>query len=224
MASSSEREKQQIEAANASGNNPVVFIHGLWVLPSSWANWLEFFKQAGYAPLTPDWPDDPATVEEARANPDVLAKKTLKQVAAHTSEIINALDKKPAVKRRLADRPAGRHHPRRRPLHAPDRRRQPALRPITRCASRRRRRARTSRARRRRRRKRIHLPHLDQDRNRRARARLAEQRRLHQRRRQAARRRHLRDLPRRMKRHDQLEEQCSFFVKRCVPSPARATS
>jgi pimeloyl-ACP methyl ester carboxylesterase len=67
------------------------------LLPSSWANWAEFFTQAGYAPLTPDWPDDPATVQEARANPDVLAKKTLKQVADHTAEIINALDKKPAV-------------------------------------------------------------------------------------------------------------------------------
>ena len=98
MASISERESREIEAANASGNTtPVVFIHGLWVLPSSWANWADFFKQGGYAPLTPDWPDDPATVEEARANPDVLAKKTLEQIAEHTTEIIKALDKKPAV-------------------------------------------------------------------------------------------------------------------------------
>jgi pimeloyl-ACP methyl ester carboxylesterase len=93
----SEREHQEIEAANASDNTPVVLIHGLWVLPSSWANWVDFFKQAGYAPLTPDWPDDPATVEEARANPHVLAKKTLKQVADHTADIINSLDKKPVV-------------------------------------------------------------------------------------------------------------------------------
>jgi non-heme chloroperoxidase len=97
MASISDRERREIEAANASDKTPVVFIHGLWLLPSSWANWADFFKQAGYAPLTPDWPDDPATVDVARANPDVLAKKTLEQVADHTTEIINALDKKPAV-------------------------------------------------------------------------------------------------------------------------------
>src|SRR6266513_906123 len=97
MASISERENREIEAANASGNTPVVFIHGLWLLPSSWANRADFFKQAGYAPLTPDWPDDPETVEEARANPDLLAKKTLNQVAAPTTEIITALVKKPAV-------------------------------------------------------------------------------------------------------------------------------
>jgi non-heme chloroperoxidase len=97
MAAISERENREVEAANASGNTPVVFIHGLWLLPSSWDKWVDFFKQAGYAPLTPDWPDDPATVEEARANPEVFAKKTLKQVADHTTEIINALAKKPAL-------------------------------------------------------------------------------------------------------------------------------
>jgi pimeloyl-ACP methyl ester carboxylesterase len=97
MATVSERENREIETATASGNSAVVFIHGLWLLPSSWANWADFFEQAGYAPLTPDWPDDPETVEEAQTNPDVLAKKTLKQIADHTTEIIKALDKKPAV-------------------------------------------------------------------------------------------------------------------------------
>src|SRR3954470_21106797 len=97
MATVSEREQREIEASNASGNTPVVFVHGLWLLPSSWASWANFFEQAGYAPLTPDWPDDPETVEQARANPDVLAKKTLGQIADHSTEIIKALDKKPVV-------------------------------------------------------------------------------------------------------------------------------
>jgi len=92
-----DRELKQVERANGATATPVVFVHGLWLLPSSWANWADFFSQAGYAPLTPDWPDDPATVEEARANPDILAKKTLKQIADHTTEVINALDKRPAI-------------------------------------------------------------------------------------------------------------------------------
>jgi len=97
MASISERERQEIEAANASGRTPVVFVHGLWLLPSSWANWVDVFQQAGYSPLTPDWPDDPATVDEARAHPEVFAKKSLKQIADHTTEVIDALDKRPVV-------------------------------------------------------------------------------------------------------------------------------
>src|SRR5262245_60916760 len=97
MASISGRENQEVVAANAPAATPVVFVSGLWLLASSWANWADSCSQAGYAPLRPDWPDDPATVEEARANPEVLAKKTFKQVADHTTEIVNALAKKPAV-------------------------------------------------------------------------------------------------------------------------------
>jgi len=93
----SERERKQIDEANAAGGTPVVFIHGLWLLPSSWDNWAGVFAEAGYPALTPDWPDDPETVEEARANPDVLANKTIGQVAEHTAEVIAALETKPAV-------------------------------------------------------------------------------------------------------------------------------
>src|SRR5918992_976387 len=97
MATITERETEQIDRANSSGKTPVVFIHGLWLLPSSWDNWVDLFEQAGYAGITPSWPDDPETVEEARANPDVFAKKTLKQVADHTAEVIGRLERKPAV-------------------------------------------------------------------------------------------------------------------------------
>jgi non-heme chloroperoxidase len=92
-----DQELEQIRQANASQATPVVFVHGLWLLPSSWANWADFFNRAGYAPLTPVWPDDPGTVEEARANPDVLAKKSLRQIADHTTEVIEALDRKPVI-------------------------------------------------------------------------------------------------------------------------------
>jgi pimeloyl-ACP methyl ester carboxylesterase len=97
MAAITQRETQQVDQANATGRTPVVFIHGLWLLPSSWDRWAELFEEAGYAAVTPSWPDDPETIEEARANPDVFAKKTLGQVADHTAEVIGRLTKKPAV-------------------------------------------------------------------------------------------------------------------------------
>ena len=87
----------QVEKANATGLTPVVFIHGLWLLPSSWDRWAGVFEEAGFAALTPGWPDDPDTVEEANAHPDVFANKTVGQVADHYSEIIGRLTKKPAV-------------------------------------------------------------------------------------------------------------------------------
>jgi pimeloyl-ACP methyl ester carboxylesterase len=97
MATITEREERQVQQANASGRTPVVFIHGLWLLPSSWDRWRELFEEAGYAALTPSWPDDPETVEQARANPDVLAGKSLAQVADHTADVIAKLERKPVV-------------------------------------------------------------------------------------------------------------------------------
>src|SRR3954463_3807638 len=91
------RETEQIERANASGKPPVVFIHGLWLLPSSWDRWAQGFEEAGSAAATPSWPDDPETIDEARAHPEVFAKKTLGQIADHTAEVIGRLDVKPAV-------------------------------------------------------------------------------------------------------------------------------
>jgi pimeloyl-ACP methyl ester carboxylesterase len=74
-----------------------VFIHGLWLLPSSWDRWARVFEDAGYAALTPGWPDDPETVEEASAHPEVFAHKTIGEVADHYAEVIGQLQKKPAV-------------------------------------------------------------------------------------------------------------------------------
>src|SRR5712692_110572 len=92
-----EYELQQVERANATRLQPVVFVHGLWLLPSSWDRWATVFEKAGYTALTPGWPDDPDTVAEANANPEVFAHKTIGQVADHFGEVIGRLDKKPAV-------------------------------------------------------------------------------------------------------------------------------
>jgi len=62
-----EHEAAQVERANASGATPVVFVHGLWLLPSSWDRWVTLFEEAGYVGVTPGWPDDPETVAEARS-------------------------------------------------------------------------------------------------------------------------------------------------------------
>ena len=92
-----EHEAQEVARANATGLQPVVFIHGLWLLPSSWDRWATLFEEAGFTALTPGWPDDPDTVEEANEHPEVFANKTIGQVADHLGEIIQGLDKKPAV-------------------------------------------------------------------------------------------------------------------------------
>jgi pimeloyl-ACP methyl ester carboxylesterase len=92
-----DHEKQQVERANATGFQPVVFVHGLWLLPSSWDRWAALFEQAGFTALTPGWPDDPETVAEANAKPEVFAHKTVGQVADHFDNLIRGLKSKPAI-------------------------------------------------------------------------------------------------------------------------------
>jgi len=97
MTTMTEHEAGQIERANASGLTPVVFVHGLWLLPSSWDRWAEMFETAGYIALTPGWPDDPETTAQANADPEVFAGKSIGQVADHFAAIVGSLARKPAI-------------------------------------------------------------------------------------------------------------------------------
>jgi pimeloyl-ACP methyl ester carboxylesterase len=93
----SEYEAEQISAANSSGHRPVVFVHGLWLLPSSWDRWRTLFEEAGFATLSPGWPDDPNTVEDAKRHPEVFAHKTVGQIADHFEYVIGKLAQRPAI-------------------------------------------------------------------------------------------------------------------------------
>jgi len=92
-----EHECQQVEQANATGRRPVVFIHGLWLLPSSWERWAALYEEAGFAALTPGWPDDPDSVEQANDHPQVFASKTIGQVAGHFEAVVRKLNMKPVI-------------------------------------------------------------------------------------------------------------------------------
>lgn len=90
-------ERAEVERANASGLQPVVFVHGLWLLPSSWDRWVALFAEAGYVAVAPGWPDDPETVAEANARPEAFAGKTIGEVADHFDAVVARLARKPAV-------------------------------------------------------------------------------------------------------------------------------
>lgn len=97
MASISQREQRDIDRANEPGRKVVVFVHGLWLLPSSWDRWRGLFEENGYAALAPDWPDDVETVEEAKQHPEVFAHKSVKQVRDHFVDVIRKLKTAPAI-------------------------------------------------------------------------------------------------------------------------------
>jgi len=90
-------ELEQVERANTTDATPVVFVHGLWLLPSSWDRWAVLFEEAGYVAVTPGWPDDPQTVADAKAHPESFAGKGIGQIADYQEEIIRRLNRKPAI-------------------------------------------------------------------------------------------------------------------------------
>src|SRR5689334_16473151 len=92
-----EHEAEQVERANASSAPPVVFVHGLWLLPSSWDRWVTLFEEAGYVALTPGWPDDPETVSQAREHPELFAGKGIGEIADYEEAIIRRLKRKPMI-------------------------------------------------------------------------------------------------------------------------------
>ena len=92
-----EEERRQVEQANTSGRQPAVFVHGLWLLPSSWDRWAEHFTGAGYCTVLAEWPDDPDTVADATAHPEVFARKSVGDIADHVQAVIAGLDRKPAI-------------------------------------------------------------------------------------------------------------------------------
>ena len=91
------REQTEIDAANSSERQPVVFVHGLWLLSSSWDPWRAHFDEAGYTTLAPGWPEDPESVEEARTNPRPMAGKSVGAITDHYAEVIGKLTRKPAI-------------------------------------------------------------------------------------------------------------------------------
>ncbi|MEV1004825.1 alpha/beta hydrolase [Nonomuraea sp. NPDC050202] len=78
----------QVRHANAIGPIPVVFLHGPWLLPTSWERWAGVFDEAGFAPVIPAWP---------AGSPSRAAGWTAGEVADHFAGLIGGLEHKPAV-------------------------------------------------------------------------------------------------------------------------------
>src|SRR5438874_5891542 len=97
MSTIATHEQQGVDKVNTTGRIPAVFVHGLWLLPSSWDRWTEVFREAGFSTVTAGWPDDPNDVDEANRHPDVFAHKSVGEVAGHVEAVIGELKQRPAV-------------------------------------------------------------------------------------------------------------------------------
>jgi len=76
---------------------PVVFIHGFWLHASSWRDWVELFKKAGYEAGSPGWPGEPPAVKAARQHPELVAGKGLNEVTESYAKVLRSYPVKPIV-------------------------------------------------------------------------------------------------------------------------------
>ncbi len=78
-------------------NQPVLFIHGLWLHASSWQPWMELFAAEGYDPVAPLWPGEKDTVAATREHPEDVAGQGIDEVTRHFAAIIEAMDSPPVI-------------------------------------------------------------------------------------------------------------------------------
>jgi alpha-beta hydrolase superfamily lysophospholipase len=76
---------------------PVVFIHGLWLHSTSWQPWADYFREAGFDPMMPEWPGVPDTVAEAREHPESQAGVGIDQVIDSHARVVESLSEPPVL-------------------------------------------------------------------------------------------------------------------------------
>jgi alpha-beta hydrolase superfamily lysophospholipase len=77
----------------------IVFVHGMFMTPLCWEQWMTYFQSKGYICIAPAWPGRDKPVETLRAaHPDPqLGKLNLTTVVEHVAAHIKTLDAKPIL-------------------------------------------------------------------------------------------------------------------------------
>jgi pimeloyl-ACP methyl ester carboxylesterase len=77
----------------------IVFVHGMFMTPLCWEQWVGYFQSQGFTCAAPAWPGRDRPVEALRAaHPDpALGRLTLADVVEHMAEFVRALPGKPVL-------------------------------------------------------------------------------------------------------------------------------
>jgi pimeloyl-ACP methyl ester carboxylesterase len=77
--------------------NTIVLIHGLWMTPLSWEDWIDHYGYRGYRVLAPAWPGMDTDIERLRADPSGIENLGIEDIVDHYDGIIRGLDEPPIV-------------------------------------------------------------------------------------------------------------------------------
>lgn len=83
--------------SNAAHADTIVLIHGLWMTPRSWENWVAHYEGRGFNVLTPAYPGFEVEVEALRADPTPIATQTIPATVEHLEKFVRELDAPPII-------------------------------------------------------------------------------------------------------------------------------
>ena len=75
----------------------IVLIHGFWVTPRSWEDWIARYESRGYRVLAPAYPGFEVEVEALNADPTPIEVVTVPQIIEHLEAVIGELDSPPIL-------------------------------------------------------------------------------------------------------------------------------
>jgi pimeloyl-ACP methyl ester carboxylesterase len=81
----------------AANPDTIVLVHGFWVTPRSWENWITHYEAKGYQVIAPGYPGFEVEVEALRENPQIIADVTVPAIITKIEKAIGDLDRPPII-------------------------------------------------------------------------------------------------------------------------------
>jgi non-heme chloroperoxidase len=82
----------------ANPKETIVLIHGLWMTPLCWEEWIPYLESKGYEVIAPGWPGiDGRSPQEIRADPQSIASATIEKIVDRYASVIQELPSPPII-------------------------------------------------------------------------------------------------------------------------------
>jgi pimeloyl-ACP methyl ester carboxylesterase len=83
--------------ADSTAPDTIVLIHGFWVTPRSWENWIAHYEAKGFRVLAPAYPGFEVEVEALNADPTPIESVTVPEIIEHLETVVRELDSPPIL-------------------------------------------------------------------------------------------------------------------------------
>jgi pimeloyl-ACP methyl ester carboxylesterase len=82
---------------NQTTPDTIVLIHGFWVTPRSWEQWIERYESRGYRVIAPAYPGFEVEVEALNADPTPIENLKVEQVIEHLEGVVGEIETPPIL-------------------------------------------------------------------------------------------------------------------------------